>query len=116
TPAILRPGRLDQLIYIPLPDVRSRSAILKANLRKSPIAKVSAMATTPLDIVVGNIVLTWATFTGPAHPQTTNAHKLHRNTNTAHTHTHTHIHAHTHRNYIETQTQHPHTHTHTHHT
>ncbi|XP_031418370.1 zgc:136908 [Clupea harengus] len=38
-PAILRPGRLDQLIYIPLPDVRSRSAILKANLRKSPIAK-----------------------------------------------------------------------------
>ncbi|XP_073813909.1 transitional endoplasmic reticulum ATPase TER94 isoform X2 [Musca autumnalis] len=38
-PAILRPGRLDQLIYIPLPDDKSREAILKANLRKSPLAK-----------------------------------------------------------------------------
>merc|ERR1719414_982415 len=38
-PAILRPGRLDQLIYIPLPDDASRIQILKANLRKSPIAK-----------------------------------------------------------------------------
>lgn len=37
--AILRPGRLDQLIYIPLPDDKSREAILKANLRKSPLAK-----------------------------------------------------------------------------
>lgn len=37
--AVLRPGRLDQLIYIPLPDEKSRSAILKAALRKSPIAK-----------------------------------------------------------------------------
>ncbi|CAH8651205.1 unnamed protein product [Schistosoma guineensis] len=37
--AILRPGRLDQLIYIPLPDEASRANILKANLRKSPIAK-----------------------------------------------------------------------------
>ncbi|KPJ03235.1 Transitional endoplasmic reticulum ATPase TER94 [Papilio xuthus] len=38
-PAILRPGRLDQLIYIPLPDEKSREAILRSNLRKSPIAK-----------------------------------------------------------------------------
>ncbi|XP_072021645.1 transitional endoplasmic reticulum ATPase-like [Amphiura filiformis] len=38
-PAILRPGRLDQLIYIPLPDELSRISILKANLRKSPISK-----------------------------------------------------------------------------
>merc|ERR1719472_736114 len=37
-PAILRPGRLDQLIYIPLPDDGSRMAILKSNLRKSPVA------------------------------------------------------------------------------
>jgi SpoVK/Ycf46/Vps4 family AAA+-type ATPase len=37
-PAILRPGRLDQLIYIPLPDEASRMSILKAVLRKSPIA------------------------------------------------------------------------------
>lgn len=38
-PAILRPGRLDQLIYIPLPDEKSRISILTANLRKSPVAK-----------------------------------------------------------------------------
>ena len=37
-PAVLRPGRLDQLIYIPLPDEASRSNILKAALRKSPLA------------------------------------------------------------------------------
>lgn len=36
--AILRPGRLDQLIYIPLPDEKSRLQILKANLRKSPVS------------------------------------------------------------------------------
>jgi transitional endoplasmic reticulum ATPase len=34
----MRPGRLDQLIYIPLPDEGSRLSIFKANLRKSPIA------------------------------------------------------------------------------
>jgi len=38
-PAILRPGRLDQLIYIPLPDLPSRMAILKAVLKNSPVAK-----------------------------------------------------------------------------
>merc|ERR1712121_590903 len=38
-PAILRPGRLDQLIYIPLPDEKSRTQILKAALRKSPVSK-----------------------------------------------------------------------------
>ena len=37
--AILRPGRLDQLIYIPLPDEASRMSILKANLRKTPVGK-----------------------------------------------------------------------------
>merc|ERR1719498_1049092 len=37
--AIMRPGRLDQLIYIPLPDSESRLSIFKANLRKTPIAK-----------------------------------------------------------------------------
>jgi len=36
--AIMRPGRLDQLIYIPLPDEKSRIQIFKANLRKSPVA------------------------------------------------------------------------------
>jgi len=37
--AIIRPGRLDQLIYIPLPDQPSRLGVLKANLRKTPVAK-----------------------------------------------------------------------------
>ncbi|KAI3629970.1 hypothetical protein MIR68_008608 [Amoeboaphelidium protococcarum] len=37
-PALLRPGRLDQLIYIPLPDEGSRLSILKAALKKSPVA------------------------------------------------------------------------------
>jgi transitional endoplasmic reticulum ATPase len=36
--ALLRPGRLDQLIYIPLPDEQSRLQILQAALRKSPVA------------------------------------------------------------------------------
>jgi transitional endoplasmic reticulum ATPase len=38
-PGIMRPGRLDQLIYIPLPDRDSRISIFKANLRKSPIGE-----------------------------------------------------------------------------
>ena len=37
-PAIMRPGRLDQLLYIPLPDEPSRMSTLKANLKKPPIA------------------------------------------------------------------------------
>merc|ERR1719299_147519 len=36
--ALLRPGRLDQLLYIPLPDQPSRLGVLTANLRKSPVA------------------------------------------------------------------------------
>ncbi|XP_017250418.1 cell division control protein 48 homolog E [Daucus carota subsp. sativus] len=38
-PALLRPGRLDQLIYIPLPDDASRLQIFKACLRKSPVSR-----------------------------------------------------------------------------
>ncbi|KAI8848439.1 P-loop containing nucleoside triphosphate hydrolase protein [Chytridium lagenaria] len=37
--ALLRPGRLDQLIYIPLPDEASRRQILKSVLRKSPVGQ-----------------------------------------------------------------------------
>jgi len=37
-PALMRPGRLDQIIYIPLPDFKSRVNVLKAVLRKSPLA------------------------------------------------------------------------------
>merc|ERR1712160_214854 len=37
--ALMRPGRLDQLIYIPMPDFDSRLSILRATLRKSPVSK-----------------------------------------------------------------------------
>lgn len=37
--ALMRPGRLDQLIYIPMPDHESRSSILRSVLRKSPVSK-----------------------------------------------------------------------------
>uniref|UniRef100_A0A7R9WC16 AAA+ ATPase domain-containing protein n=1 Tax=Pseudictyota dubia TaxID=2749911 RepID=A0A7R9WC16_9STRA len=36
--ALMRPGRLDQLIYIPMPDYESRLGILRATLRKSPVS------------------------------------------------------------------------------
>merc|ERR1719215_1706535 len=37
--ALMRPGRLVQLIYIPMPDYESRLGILRATLRKSPVSK-----------------------------------------------------------------------------
>merc|ERR1711934_500056 len=37
-PALMRPGRLDQLIYIPMPDYESRLSVLKAVLRKTPVS------------------------------------------------------------------------------
>ena len=37
--ALMRPGRLDQLIYIPMPDFESRLSILRSTLRKSPVSK-----------------------------------------------------------------------------
>jgi cell division protease FtsH len=36
-PALLRPGRFDRRIVVPLPDVRGREAILKVHTRKVPI-------------------------------------------------------------------------------
>ena len=36
--ALCRPGRLDTLVYVPLPDEASRVGILKAQLRKTPVA------------------------------------------------------------------------------
>jgi cell division protease FtsH len=37
-PALLRPGRFDRLVVVPLPDIRGREQILKVHLRKVPIA------------------------------------------------------------------------------
>jgi len=37
-PALCRPGRLDTLVYVPLPDLEARISILKAQLRKTPVA------------------------------------------------------------------------------
>ena len=37
--ALLRPGRLDSLVYVPLPDLEARKAVFKATTRKTPVAK-----------------------------------------------------------------------------
>ena len=51
-PGIMRPGRLDQLIYIPLPDKESRVSIFKANLRKSPVSD-DVNISQPADVTEG---------------------------------------------------------------
>ena len=38
-PALLRPGRFDRQIYVNIPDVRGREAILKVHARNKPLAK-----------------------------------------------------------------------------
>merc|ERR1711990_814729 len=48
--ALMRPGRLDQLIYIPMPDLAARVSILRAALRKSPVS-----ADVPLDVVATHL-------------------------------------------------------------
>ena len=36
-PALLRPGRFDRQVHVPLPDIRGREAILKVHMRKVPL-------------------------------------------------------------------------------
>jgi cell division protease FtsH len=36
-PALLRPGRFDRQVYVPLPDIRGREQILKVHMRQVPI-------------------------------------------------------------------------------
>lgn len=38
-PALLRPGRFDRQVVVPLPDIRGREQILNVHIRKVPIAK-----------------------------------------------------------------------------
>ena len=37
-PALLRPGRFDRQVYVPLPDIRGREKILKVHMRKVPVS------------------------------------------------------------------------------
>lgn len=49
-PALLRPGRLDKTLYVPLPDAAGRGAIFAALCKKSPMEEgvdVHAFASSP---------------------------------------------------------------------
>jgi cell division protease FtsH len=37
-PALLRPGRFDRQVVVPLPDIRGREKILRVHMRKTPVA------------------------------------------------------------------------------
>ncbi len=41
-PALLRPGRFDRQVVVPLPDIRGREEILKVHMRKVPVSKNDA--------------------------------------------------------------------------
>ena len=37
-PALLRPGRFDRLLYVPVPDCAAREAILQVHTRRTPLS------------------------------------------------------------------------------
>lgn len=43
-PALLRPGRFDRQVYVGLPDIKGREAILKVHSRKKPLAEDVSLA------------------------------------------------------------------------
>lgn len=49
-PALLRPGRLDKMLYVPLPDAGGRASVLRAITRKTPLeagVDLDALARSP---------------------------------------------------------------------
>jgi len=54
-PALLRPGRFDRQIYVGLPDIKGREAILKVHARKKPLGD---------DVVLKEVAQATAGFTG----------------------------------------------------
>ena len=54
-PALLRPGRFDRQIYVGLPDIKGREAILKVHAKKKPLAE---------DVSLSEVARATAGFTG----------------------------------------------------
>ncbi|MCI9155462.1 MAG: ATP-dependent zinc metalloprotease FtsH [Lawsonibacter sp.] len=54
-PALLRPGRFDRQIYVGLPDIKGREAILKVHARQKPLAE---------DVVLKDVARATSGFTG----------------------------------------------------
>ncbi|MEM5780792.1 MAG: ATP-dependent zinc metalloprotease FtsH, partial [Lawsonibacter sp.] len=54
-PALLRPGRFDRQIYVGLPDIKGREAILKVHARKKPLAE---------DVSLSDVARATSGFTG----------------------------------------------------
>ena len=43
-PALLRPGRFDRQVVVPLPDIRGREQILNVHMKKIPVAHAAHRA------------------------------------------------------------------------
>ena len=42
-PALLRPGRFDKLVFVDIPDLKSREKILEVHLKKSPVKEINKL-------------------------------------------------------------------------